>query len=569
MQNKWQPAKVVPSDFINKFPEVNPIIAQLLYNRGLDTDEKIQQFLNPDFIAGQHDPFLFRDMEKAVQRLLQAVEKKEKILVHGDYDADGVCSSAIIMNTLKELGAVNTDTYIPHRQTEGYGINMEASKKFADNKVDLIITVDCGISNAEEIEYLASQGIDVIVTDHHYQPLTLPEKAFAIIDPALKDEQYPEKEISGTAVAFKFAQAIIRKKDLGEAFEKWLLDLVAISIVTDCIPIKSETRTLLKYGLIVLNKTQRLGIRALIDAVRREPGEKITTQFIAFRIGPRINAAGRLNHANVAYNLLMTEDPEEAREKVEELNQTNVDRQKICEKIRKEVAAQIDLQRDNQSLYGFGAEWPLGVVGIVAGKIADEENKPTIIFTENEGELTGSGRSIEQFNLIKALQECEELFSRFGGHSQAAGFTLAKGVSVDQFKECFEKKVAAKLKDEDLRKTVPIEAEIKLEDINWELYEQLEKFEPYGEANWRPNFLSKNVKVYEMQTVGKQNNHLKLVLESETGKRMKFIAFGFGHLEEKLSMDTRLDVVFDLDVNEWNGNRELQCKLIDVNILDE
>ena len=326
---KWEVKTKADDDFIAKYPEINPIIVQLLYNRGLDTQEKINTFINPDYTKGSHDPLLFKDMKKAVKRVGQAIDNKEKVLIYGDYDADGVCSSAIIIMTLKKLG-LEADIYIPHRESEGYGINLDAAKKFVKEEVDLIITVDCGVANAEEIKFLSDHGIDVIVTDHHYEPLELPDGAFAIIDPAIKDEKYPEKEISGTTVAFKFAQAIIRDKKLGEAFEKWLLDLVAISIVTDCIPIKGESRALLKYGLIVLNKTQRLGLRKLLDEVRKNNTEKITTQSIAFRIGPRLNAAGRMDHANTAFRLLVSEDETEVDNLIKELNSTNTKRQKVC-----------------------------------------------------------------------------------------------------------------------------------------------------------------------------------------------------------------------------------------------
>ena len=563
MNQKWQIAPKPPEKFFQDFPELNPIVSQLLYNRGLTTQKDIDIFLNPEYLQGQHDPFLFTDMKKAVTRINKAVENKEKILVYGDYDADGVCSSTIIMKVLEKIGAKNIDIYIPHRETEGYGLNMDAAKQFIEDKVDLIITVDCGVSNADEVKYLADNNIDVIITDHHYKPLKMPDAAYAIIDPAIKNEKYPEKEISGTTVAFKLAQAIIKENNLGEAFEKWLLDLVAISIVTDCIPIKGESRALLNYGLIVLNKTQRIGLKKLIESIQKNPGELITTQIIAFRIGPRINAAGRMDHANTAFKLLMTEDEEEAEKLVEELNQTNVKRQKISEVIKKEVEKQIEDQKESLVYFGYGEKWPLGIVGIVAGRIADLKNRPAMIIAKNNGEITGSGRSIDQFNMIEAIQDCEHLFSRYGGHSQAAGFTLKEGQSIDDFKACFTKKVTSKLSGQDLSKIINIEAKISLDDINWELYKELEKFEPFGESNWRPNFLVEKAIISDFQNVGSTNKHIRLVAKSPQGKTMKFIGFGWGHLYNKLDIDMKADIIFDIDINEWNGNRELQCKIID------
>ncbi|MBU0731899.1 single-stranded-DNA-specific exonuclease RecJ [Patescibacteria group bacterium] len=568
MNLNWLIADSAPEDYLKNFPEFNPIITQLLYNRDFKTQEEVDNFLNPEYSAGQHDPFLFKDMKKAVARILEAIEKQEEILVYGDYDADGVCSSAIIMKVLEKLGAKKISIYIPHRETEGYGINMEAAQKFIEEKKQLIITVDCGVANAEEVQFLSDNNIDVIITDHHYEPLEMPKAAFAIIDPAIKDEKYPEKEISGTTVAFKLAQALIREKKLGEAFEKWLLDLVAISIVTDCIPVRGESRTLLKFGLLVLNKTQRVGLKKLIANVMKNQGEKITTQFIAFRIGPRINAAGRLDHANTAFRLLMTEDENEANDLVDQLNETNVRRQKISGDIKKDVEKQIQDQKNAMSFYGYGEQWPLGVVGIVAGKVADDMNRPTMIFTKNNGEITGSGRSIDQFNMIEALQACEHLFARYGGHSQAAGFTLKENISIDEFKTCFSNMVASKLKDQDLRKTIDIEAKISLDDINWDLYSELEKFEPYGQSNWRPNFLAESVAIVDFQNVGSTNKHLRLVAKSPQGKTMKFIGFNWGHLANKIDIGLKADIVFDIDVNEWNGNRELQCKIIDFKLVN-
>lgn len=563
MNLKWAMAEKAPPQFLRDFPELNPVAAQLLYNRGFRTQEEIDGFLDPDYSDGQHDPCLFRDMEKAVARILEAVEKQEEILVYGDYDADGVCSSAIVMKVLEELGAGKVGIYIPHRESEGYGINMAAAEKFIAEKKRLIITVDCGIANAREICRLADAGVDVIVTDHHSQPLEMPDAALAIIDPALKDEEYPEKEISGATVAFKLAQALIRKKGLGEAFEKWLLDLVAISVVTDCIPVRGESRTLLKYGLIVLNKTQRPGLKRLLASVRKNPGEKLTTQAIAFRLGPRINAAGRLDHANTAFRLLMTGNEAEAEELVARLEESNSRRQKICEGIGEEVERQIRSQKGALCYFAYGEQWPLGVVGIVAGKAADETNRPTMILTRNNGEISGSGRSIDQFNMIEALHGCADLFDRYGGHSQAAGFTLKEGASIDEFKKCFSGLAASELEGQDLRKAVSIEAKIAPEQVDWELYGELEKFEPFGEANWRPNFLSEGLEIADFQNVGKADRHIRLVARSPRGRALKFIGFGWGRLMNKLDIGQKCDIVFDIGVNEWNGNRELQCKIID------
>jgi len=502
---KWKIAEPIGEELKNKFPEIDPVILQLLVNRGIKTQEQIDEFLYPDYSQDIHDPFLFLDMEKAVERVFRAVEKKEKIIVHGDYDADGVCSALVMVSTLLTLGA-ETQVYIPHRELEGYGLNMQTVEELGKNGVKLIITTDCGISNRKEIKRAAELGIDVIITDHHAEPPELPEAAYAIIDPHLKREHYPFKELSGAGVAFKLVQAILKSQKVKkskskkagiqdpEAFEKWLLDLVAIATITDIMPLLGENRTLVKYGLLVLNKTQRIGLKKLIESLGLNKNKDLDARNVAFQIGPRLNAAGRIDHANQAYELLKTDDENEVDDLVSVLNKTNESRQSLSERVTAEVKAQIGEDiGDENFLFALGEGWPVGIVGLVAGKIADKFSRPTFVMTEKDGKIMGSGRSIPEFDIMEALRSVKELLSHYGGHAGACGFTLKDKKDLKKFKNAVKKLAKKKLDGLELAPTLNIDAEVKLEKINWELFGLLEKFAPFGKANERPRYLGRGL----------------------------------------------------------------------------
>jgi single-stranded-DNA-specific exonuclease len=568
---KWQIAEPISEDFKNKFPEIDPIVLQLLWNRGIRTQEQIDEFLYPDYGQDLHDPFLFSQMKKAVERIFKAVEQKEKIMVHGDYDTDGVCSALIMVSTLQALGA-DVDVYLPHRELEGYGLNLRTIEKFSEWGVNLIVTTDCGISNKKEIEKATKLGMDVVVTDHHAAPKELP-KCDAIVNPNVPSEKYPFKELSGAGVAFKLVQAVLKKiknqeskiKDLdAEAFEKWLLDLVAIATVTDIMSIIGENRTLVKYGLVVLNKTRRIGLKKLIDKVELK-GE-LDTFDIGFRIGPRLNAAGRINHANQAYKLLTSSDPREAEQLAEELDKTNTARQTLTDKIVEEVKKQIGEVKNQKILFALGKDWPLGILGLAAGKIADNFWRPTFVMTERDGKIDGSGRSIPEFDMIDALWQSPELFSHFGGHRGACGFTLKNKNKLEDFKKKMIKIAEQKLSGLELAPVLLIDADVDLEKINWELFELLEKFSPFGKGNERPRYLVRKVDVENLETVGQNGNHLRLMLSHKNGAVKKFIGFCFGDWCQKIKVGDKIDVVFEVDVNEWNGNRELQLKIVDLKL---
>lgn len=563
--NKWKIAESIPATQIKKFPEINPIILQLLYNRNINDQITIDQFLYADYSRDQHSPWLFQDMEKALLRIQQALDKNEKIVIHGDYDADGVCSTCLLHEVLSNIGIKNLSIYIPNRQTEGYGLNNNTIKKFIKEKVGLIITVDCGVANYAEVQFAKENGIDTIITDHHYEPKEKPEAAVAIINPTFVNDPYPFKKLSGCGVAFKMAQAIAEKYQLKAGYDKWLLDLVAISTITDCMPLLGENRTLVKYGLVVLNKTKRLGLQKVFKNIGKNP-IRIDEEMIAFRLGPRLNAAGRVDHANTAYELLATDKKEEAEELALKLEKSNKYRQQITEKITKEIKENYLTEQKNEDVFFvFHEKCPIGILGLIAGKIADEYHKPTFVITKNKDEIVGSGRSIECFNIIEAIQECAAYLDRFGGHTQACGFTLKTNVSLKKFQEVFRTFAHKKLKNQDLSKVIDIEAEIKLVDINWELIDELEKFKPYGEQNKKPLFLISNVLITDWQLVGKESKHLRLVLGDKNITK-KAIGFKLADWTEKFEHNQKIDLLCELDINQWNGNKEIQITIIDLKL---
>lgn len=559
----WVVKDQVTKQDIDRFPELPELLVQLLYNRGITTQEEVDRFLNPDYGQDQHDPYLFRDMQKAVDRITQAIEQNEKIVIHGDYDADGVCGSSVLYITLKKLGG-NVSVYLPHRDTEGYGLNMNTVDTLAKEKTDLIITVDCATSNLEEIAAAAAHGMDVIVTDHHSQPPVLPKEAVAILNPKLKEETYPFEHLAGVGVAFKVAQALIKKFELGEAFEKWLLDLVAVSTVTDFMSLVGENRVFLKYGLIVLQKNKRPGLRALFDVMGVD-AQKADTTTIGFKVGPHINAAGRINHANMALELLVEEDPSEVARMAQDLARTNKERQALSEKMARAAMKQAEEQKDEYVIIVQSDDWPVGLLGLVAGKVASFYQRPTYVLSTMGEEIVGSGRSIEQFHLVDALQSMDELFSKYGGHPQACGFSLKDEKALEQFILRMRQRARELLEGTDLRKRLDVELECSVNQVDWKLVEVVQQCEPYGQGNPEPVFVSRGVRVETCKPVGKKQDHLKLDV-FQNGVRRPAIAFGLGHFAESITPDTLIDIAYTIGVNEWNGNRDIQLSIKDIQL---
>lgn len=557
----WKLPKKPTQDFVDKYPELHPIAAQLLYNRGLITQDKIDEFLNPDYSQDVHDPHLFKDMEKACHRVYSAIDKQETITIYGDYDADGVSSSVILRSVLLSLGA-KVKVYLPHREREGYGLNKEAVEQIAKGS-KLIITCDCGISNIEEIDLATELGTDVIVTDHHTIPDTLPP-AWAIIHPQVEGEKYPFKFLAGGGVAFKLAQALLSHKinDLSdkekEINEKWLLDMVALSTVADMVPLLGENRTLLKYGMMVLKKTKRLGMKKLIEVSNLDLNN-LDTKSISYALAPRVNAAGRMDHANLAYYLMIEEDESKATQLASDLNQSNLDRQKLTEKIVREAKAQ-KVNLEEPLLAFFDPTWSSGLTGLVAGRLSRDFCRPVFVMTEVDGSIVGSGRSIPEFNIIEALQSNEEMLIKYGGHPQACGFSIALDNRV-KFVETIKKIAVAQLKDVQFKPRLDIELTIDFEEISWELVDLLEKFHPYGQSNPEPLFMSTGLSITSIRQVGSDNQHLKLEV-AKGNKRKGAIAFGLGNMN--LELGDKIDIVYNLSINQWNGNREIQLIIKDI-----
>ncbi len=567
-QKIWQLPKEITKDFLQKYPRYPRVVLQLLQNRGIVRDKDIRNFLNPEYSLA-NNPFLFSDMGKAVDLIIEHIKKQNKIVVFGDYDADGVTASAVLTKTLSILRA-QVDIYIPYRATEGYGLNKKAIKYIVDQGAKLIITVDTGIRNKQEVGYAQDLGLEVIVTDHHSAPDNSNEwPNCLIINPILASEKYPFKFLAGVGVAFKLAAAIISRAKLDKKIkfrlEQDLLDLVAIGTVADCVSLLDENRVLVKTGLEKLNHTKRLGIKELIKIAGIKTENKIDAWNIGFQIAPRLNAAGRLDHANTAFELLVTGDEKEASELARRLNNKNIERQNITEEIMVEVEEQIKPQQKERILIGISQQekaWNEGVIGLVAGRITEKYYKPTLIISCAQDCWRGSGRSIEEFNLIKAIGECQEFLIKYGGHRLACGFGI-KEKNLDKFVAKMRKIALDKLEKVKLKPKLKIETELDLEEITEELIEQINTFAPFGQDNPRPIFLSREVNIVDTMTMGSDDEHIKLKLQ---GQSRLINAVGFYQSErwKKLKLGDVIDIVYYLDINKFNGYSEPQIKIIDI-----
>jgi len=574
MLKRWELKPPISLEFQKQFPEIPGIILQLLGNRGLTAQKQIDEFLNPDYGQDLLDPFLFPDMAKAVTRIYKAIGNKEKIAIHGDYDADGITATALLSNILRALKA-DFIIYIPHREKEGYGLNPNTIKYFAKQKVKLIITVDCAISNVIEVALANKKGMDVILTDHHAEPAKLPQ-AYAIINPKVSKCHYPFYELAGVGVAYKLAQAIISKDNSNvfpAGYEKWLLDLVAIGTVTDMMPLLGENRTLVSYGLKVLNKTKNKGLKLLAQKAGIWPvteAELINSENIGYVLGPRINAAGRMDHANSAYELLISTDEEEIAKLVDNLEKNNQKRQAETEKLIKIVKNQVKDIENQLLIWAEGKNWPHGLIGIIAGKLKDEYSRPVLIVNKMLKRVSASGRSIPEFNMIESLNLVAKYFSIYGGHAGAAGFTLKKRRDLKQCQQEILEIAKKQLKGKDLTPKIEIEAELNLEDLNWELFEQIEKFEPFGQGNPKPLFLVKNLRIENVRQVGSDNKHLKLFLKhKQMVKGFDAIGFGMGEMVESIKYGDKVEVVCEINLNEFNGTRKLELRLVDIRKVKE
>jgi len=558
--------------WIVKPKKSNDIIDQLLINRNIKDKES---FLNPNYDRDLYNPFLFKDMQKAVERISTAIEKKEKIGIFGDYDADGISGTAILYNFFRKIN-VDTEVYIPSRE-EGYGLNKDGIKILGANNCKLLITVDLGITGKKEVEFAKSLGMDVIITDHHeIQKELFPKNAFAVIHPDLQNQKYPNKFLSGGGVAWKLTCALsiffarlphLNGAQIDSRQLKWSLDLAAISTICDMVPLAGENRIIAKYGLIVLSKTKNLGLGKLYEVAAINKNA-ISSYTVGFQIGPRINAPGRMDHSQASFYLLTTENESEADKIARKLNNINKDRQDELERVLNEARAKIEKRglKNKKIIVLEDENWPSGIVGLVAGRIMEEFSRPTIVLGEHEGKFKGSGRSIDGFHLLEALEQARKYLIGFGGHAKAAGLHLEKehlSFLYDELLEIADKKI----KSDDLVSKITIDVEIEPKDISSELYENIKKFEPYGMGNSRPIFLIKNLIIDDLCAVGAEGKHLKLKLSAKNQESIisfDAIGFDFGSMASQLTEGEVIDIVFTLDKNVWNNRSQLQFKILDL-----
>jgi len=538
---------------------------RLLAGKGIGSEAAAEAFINPQY---EHlsDPFDLPDMDKAVKTILEAINKKQKIAVYGDYDVDGVTATAILADFFKNID-ISAICYIPSRVDEGYGLNTEALAELAKQGVKLVITVDCGSTSIEVLEKAGDLDIQIVVTDHHVLSrengkMVLPAAA-AVVNPKRLGVESPLYELAGAAVAFYLVRALqTRMTEIyASGQEKWLLDLVALGTICDIVPLVGENRILAKYGLRVLAKSRRCGLAALAR-VAEVNLEFVDSYKVGFLLGPRLNAAGRIEHAQSALNLLLTVDASEAEQLAGKLNELNLERQEITENIVEAAKAIIEKSDKKQKIYLLsGKDWPSGVVGIVASRLAEEYGKPMLVMEDMGDELKGSARSIKNFNIIEALSECGELLTKFGGHAFAAGFSLEK----DKFILLNEKLISitdGQITEDDLLPEISIDLDILNKNIDQKFIEELSLLEPFGRENNKPLFLIKGAKIVEARLVGTPAVHLKLTIEQD-GYSLAGIAFGYGEKLDINAGDT-YDFVVTLEINEWNNRKMPEFRMIDL-----
>ncbi len=557
MNKKWE-CYQVDEELVDKIARkysISKLIARILVKRNIIEDEKINVFLNPtrkDF----YNPFLMPDMEKAVDRIIKAIENNEKIMIFGDYDVDGITSITVLKKFLLDRNA-NVSQYIPNRLFEGYGLNKDAIAKIVEDKFDLMITVDCGISGVEEVEYANSLGIETIVTDHHEPGEILPN-AIAVVDAKRKDNFYPFNQLAGVGVVFKLIQAISQRLNLEEKEYLKYLDLVCVGTISDIVPLVDENRVIAKLGLKLVEVTKNIGLKTLLEV---SGYKQIDSTTISFGIAPRINACGRMGHEQEALKLFLTEDANEAKEIALRLNEYNKERQEIEKRIFEEAVQDIENTDKEKDVIVLGKEnWHHGVIGIVSSKITDLYFKPSILICFEEKVGKGSGRSVPGFDLYEALSNCNNHISRFGGHSMAVGITVEKD-EFEDFKKDFEE-YAQNSNIRDIIPIIEIDETVNLKDINIRDIAELKLLEPFGEANKTPLFLCKNLKIHSIRALS-EGKHLKLSLRDDNFW-LDAIGFNQGHLTEEYRIGDKVDVVGSLEINRFNGRENVQINLKDL-----
>ena len=534
---------------------ITNLLASILVNRGIIDGEKINVFLNPtrkDF----YNPFLMPDMEIAVKRIVKAIENTEKIMIYGDYDADGITSITVLKKYLNEIG-LKTGEYIPNRLNEGYGLNKDAISKIYNDGYKLMITVDCGISGLEEVDYANSLGMEIIITDHHEPAEKLPE-AIAVIDAKRKDNKYPFNQLAGVGVVFKLIQAISTELKLEEKEYLKYLDLVCIGTISDIVPLVDENRVIAKLGLKLIEKTKNIGLKTLLNIADLK---KIDSNAISFGVAPRINACGRMGFQEEALQLFLTEDSGEATKIAKRLVQFNQERQAKEKQIFEEVIEKIEKDNKDKKCIVLAEEnWHHGIIGIVASKITEIYYKPSILICLEGDKGKGSGRSIPGFDLYTALTKCSDYIEKFGGHSMAIGITIKKE-NFEKLKEAIEK-YAQESNISDIMPIINIDKEINLKNINIEEVKSLELLEPFGEGNKMPLFLLRNLKIDSIRALS-GGKHLKLTLKQDNNI-VDAIGFNMGDLSKEYLLGDKVDVVGTIEINSFGNKENIQINLKDI-----
>lgn len=562
IQKEWVVAPKAPMEHLHRYKDISPILAQVLYNRGFENPDDAHKFLYEKDLS--EDPYIMKDMEVAVARIASAIQHKESIAIYGDFDADGVTSTTLMMQVLTTLGA-NVIPYIPDRVEEGYGLNTPALEGLAEQGIKLVITVDCGIRSVDDVIAGVEAGLDIIITDHHSIGPEIPP-ALAVINPQQEDCN-GDSRLAGVGVAFMLAKALLlerwhnNRSKYPKIRQSDLLDLVAIGTVADIMALNAGlNRRLVVHGLNTINEMRRPGIRALSKVAGLTPGQ-ITAMDIGFGLGPRINAAGRLKSAMVAYHLLSAKSLQEAMPFAEELQQLNIMRQKLTREAQYAIQTQIAEMDDVSLIFAGDEDFQPGIVGLVAGRLTEEYYRPSVILEIGEEQSRASCRSIPEFNITQALDECADLLVRHGGHAMAAGFTV-DNANVDVLKQELEQRATDALLGRDLVRTVYLDAMLDINHLSEALVNAMSILEPTGHENRPAAFMSKDVEVLDCRTVGADDKHLKLKFRRTGQDPLDAIGFGLG--EWATQMPSVVDVAYHLEMNEWNGRRNLQMRMLDI-----
>jgi single-stranded-DNA-specific exonuclease len=540
---------------------IENFVASLLIQRGIETYDEAKAFFRPS-LDDLHNPYLMKDMDKAVERIEKAIANNENIMVFGDYDVDGTTAVSLVSSYLKSYYK-NVATYIPDRYDEGYGISYKGIDYADDNSITLIIALDCGIKSIDHVAYAKERNIDFIICDHHRPSDFLPD-AVAVLDPKRADCSYPYDELCGCGVGFKLIQALGQNRN--QTIEDFIpyLDLVATAIAADIVPMTGENRVLAKFGLEVINTNPRAGIQALIQNIKKQV---LTITDVVFIIAPRINAAGRIKHGNYAVELLTEFDLEQAIEFASQIEIFNADRKDLDKQITQEALVQIETndESNNFTTVVYQEDWHKGVIGIVASRLIETHYKPTIVFTKSGDKLAASARSVKDFDIYNALESSAEYLEQFGGHMYAAGMTL-KEENYEAFKNKFEEVVKESIHPDLRIPEIAIDAEIHLSDINEKLVRILKQFEPFGPQNMTPVFISKEIKDTGYgKTMGKEEEHLRLFVKQDNSEGFAAIGFNLSQKMDCITNNKSFDAVYCIEENEWNGNVTLQLKLRDIN----